>query len=128
MRLNKPVTIEITESGVLAFLWHALNEAELMAQGKYALNNISAKALRELGYLAQGTYNTMKMWWTINDAVIEQGIDVNTGNKRFQPIEVKLNDEYTAEVTATEVIVGCQKISHETVRALCDAVNKASLT
>jgi hypothetical protein len=125
MKLKTPVTIKITESENLALLWHVLNQAELIVQGRYNLNNISAKALTQLGYLAHSSDNVTEMWRTINDAVTRQGIDENTGNKKFVPVEVKLNDEYTAQVTATEVIVGCQTISHEAVRALCDAVNKA---
>jgi hypothetical protein len=124
MKLKKPVTITITESDNLAFLWHVCNHAEYIAKGKYDLNGISAKALGELGYRVHRTVNETNMWKTIDGAVQEQKLDVNTGRYKIKPIEVKLNNEYTAQVTPTEVVVGCQTISHEAVRALCDAVNK----
>jgi hypothetical protein len=124
MKLKKPVTITITESDNLAFLWHVCNHAEYIAKGKYDLNGISAEALGELGYRVHRTINETDMWKTINNAAEEQGININTGAYKVESIEVKLNDGYTAQVTPVEVIVGCPVISHEAVRALCDAVNK----
>lgn len=43
---------------------------------------------------------------------------LKTDGKRF----VKLNDEYTAEVTKTHVIVGCQEFPHSVVRKLYEAL------
>lgn len=43
----------------------------------------------------------------------------------FKPIEVKLNDDYTATVEQDEVIVGCQSFTFDKVDELAKAVAKA---
>ena len=49
MKLKQPVTVTITESESLAFLWHIFNHSGLIAKGAYNLNGISKKDLIELG-------------------------------------------------------------------------------
>lgn len=124
MKLKQPVTVTITESESLAFLWHIFNHSGLIAKGAYNLNGISKKDLIELGNQAHRNNNSTEMFKSVDNAAREQKIDVNTGGNKVEPITVKLNDEYKAIVTPSGVTVGCQQFSHETVRDLYDAVSK----
>lgn len=46
--------------------------------------------------------------------------------KAFKPVEVKLNDEYTAVVHKDKVVVGCQEFSHQAIIKLINAVHEVS--
>ena len=45
-------------------------------------------------------------------------------NQPPKPVEVKLNDEYTAIITDDKVKVGCQEFTHEVINELHKAINK----
>lgn len=55
--------------------------------------------------------------FTFNFSEIDKAIEFIKGKK----VEVKLNDEYTAEVTKTEIKVGCQTFPISVLDALNDA-------
>jgi hypothetical protein len=124
MKLKTPIVLTITESENAALLWHVCNHAESVVAGTYRCNNITHEKLANLACRAHRTFNIGVLFSLINRCLGDENIDPNTGEKEIKPIEINLNEEYTAKVTSSGVEVGCQTFSHKTILEVAAAIKK----
>jgi hypothetical protein len=122
MKKTDKVTIEVTIEELID-IWHYFN-ANLPAQ-EALCSHYSCKEWKPKDLISKfDTINIQfRKLFPEATALIYPTVK-NLCEPEFKPVEVKLNNDYTATINETSVKVGCQEFSFEKVEELNNEIKK----